>query len=161
MNYPNASQINEKNQFAGEIYHEVIERVSKWMRETYPDLNKSLSEKILNASDKFEQLDKYIKKYKKALEEDQEKFINSCKEEIKKVVIEEVPELLSKMKATHEAMNIIIDRVSKKEKIIDEKLKKTKTAESLSKDVYQMRDEFENIKKQMDDLMKRLKGIFK
>jgi methyl-accepting chemotaxis protein len=143
---------NEKLQF--EMFSQITQSVDKWMLEKYPLFDTSLENRIRKCEMLNDNLSKTIQEFRKFILDANQQEKDNTINEINRYLKEEYPKL-------DKNLILIANRLEKKSEELNKDLKKIVKNENLYKDVYEMRDEMEILRKSVNEFTERLKKVFK
>jgi acyl carrier protein phosphodiesterase len=132
--------------------------INDWMVEKYPQFDSRLATKI-DILEKETHL--VVGRIKNIAQENQEKFIKSCREEINAFLDEKFPGMAKRFsEATLDAEHLF-KRLDKKDQVLQKVLSKLSKADSLYEDVYKLRDEMKELNKVFGEFKRKMQVLFK
>lgn len=143
---------NERTQF--HIYYQITYAIDKWMVEKYPNFDSSLENRIRKCEMLNDNLSKTIQEFRK--------FILDANQIEKEKTIEEINRYLKiEYPKLDKDLILLAKKLEKKTEELGKEVQKIVKSQNLYKDVYEMRDEIEILRKSVNEFTEKLKKVFK
>src|SRR5580700_2767268 len=134
------------------LYKRLGVDLERWLRMKFPLMfiedSESILKRIHNELEEMKKIKKYIEEFSP------EKIIEEAKKEISEFLKKEYPDIGRSTK-------ILLKKIENKIEPFEKHIEKLKLYNSLSEDVYKLRDEFKEHKKFIDEFSKKLRSLFK
>ena len=143
---------NENDKF--QLFNGITKAINDWMIEKYPEFDSNLINKLKQVQNNHEKLELMIKEHQNKLQRQRDDFVQTATRQLNQFLEKEYPEIDRKLMETAKKL----ETQSKK---MEEKLKIVVKSNAIYEDVYKMRDEMVNMKKQVESFTDKLKKVFK
>jgi hypothetical protein len=142
------------------FFKEMTKAINEWMLEKYPLFDDRLENKIKNLEYMNKQAINAFEEHKKQIEEDKKVYLHQIKEEINKFLKKDFPDLSPRLSLITQDLEKAYEKHKKLYKEADTQCKVILKGASLYEDVYKLRDEFKEFKKEFESFTLKMKRLF-
>lgn len=142
------------------FFKEMTESINTWMLEKYPLFDNKLEQRIKDLESLHKQSLNLFQDHKKQIEEDKKVHLYQIKEEINKFLSKEFPDLSPRLSLLTKEIEKAYEKHKKQYKKADAECEIILKGFSLYQDVYKLRDEFQEFKKEFQSFSNKMKQLF-
>lgn len=143
-----------------EFFRQMTSAINDWMLKQYPEFDNELVEKIKQIREIQNQVQISLREREREWDSIKEKHLNFITGQINEFLKKQYPDLSRESVLNMKEIKKIVDQHSENVQKIKSKLETVMKSDNLYKDVYELRDEFKEIKKFMDNFKKKVKTAF-
>jgi len=135
--------------------------IREWLKEEYPDIGSKLFEKAEELKNEKLRLQRMVKEFEETINKLMMSNLQIVRKEVNDFISKDHPGAFSDLNTLKCDIQGMVKKFNEREPAIEKKLKKVFESDSLCEDVYRMKDDVKEVKKELELLTRKLKNLFK
>lgn len=147
--------------FRKALMKDLSDELREWLKADYPDIGSKLFDKAEELKNEKIRLQRMVKEFEETINKLMMSNLQVVRKEVNDFISKDHPGAFSELNTLKCDIQGMVKRFNEREPLIEKKLKKVFESDSLCEDVYRMKDDLKEVKKELEAYTRKLKNLFK